>query len=124
VLAGVTHPFAAIVELPLGRALALPSPAVVFSNELFDAQPCHRLVRHDRRWREIGVALRAGSLQETLLAETTPEVCAVSSRLPASAPEGYRLDLPLAAEQLAIRIAGPPGRACWSRATTGSRGPN
>ncbi len=108
VLAGVTHPFAAAAELPFGRALALPSPAVVFSNELFDAQPCHRLVRHDRCWREIGVALRAGSFQETLLAAPTPEVGAVSSRLPASAPEGYRLDLPLAAEQLAIQIARLP----------------
>jgi len=108
VLAGATHPFAAVVDLPLGRPLALPSPAVVFSNELFDAQPCHRLVREGGRWCEIGVALRAESLQETVLAELTPEVSAVFPRLPASAPEGYRLDLPLAAGQLAARIAALP----------------
>ena len=108
VLAGVAHPFTATATISLGQPLRLPARAVVFSNELFDAQPCHRLVRQAGRWREGGVGLRDDGLAEVLLPELTPEVRAVLDRLPASAPDGYRIDLPLAAEQLAERIAAQP----------------
>jgi SAM-dependent MidA family methyltransferase len=108
VLTGVAHPFAAVATISLGQPLRLPARAVVFSNELFDAQPCHRLVRRAGRWRESGVGLRDDALEEVLLPEFTPEVQAVLDRLPAPAPDGYRIDLPLAAAQLAARIAAQP----------------
>jgi SAM-dependent MidA family methyltransferase len=108
VLAGIEHPFAAVATITLGQPLQLPARAVVFSNELFDAQPCHRLVREAGRWREGGVALRGDALEEVLLPVLTPEVQAVHDRLPAEAPEGYRIDLPFAAAQLAGRIAAQP----------------
>jgi len=108
VLAGVAHPFAAAATISLGQPLQLPPRAVVFSNELFDAQPCHRLVRVAGRWQEGGVGLRGDALEEVLLPELTPEVQAVLDRLPAEAPEGYRIDLPLAAAQLAGQIAAQP----------------
>jgi len=108
VLAGLTHPFASAATITLGQPLQLPARAVVFSNELFDAQPCHRLVREAGRWREGGVALRGDALEEVLLPELTPEVQAVLDRLPVEAPDGYRIDLPLAAAQLAARIAAQP----------------
>ena len=106
--AGVTHPFAAAATITLGLPLQLPARAVVFSNELFDAQPCHRLVREAGHWREGGVGLRGDALEEVLLPELTPEVHAVQDRLPAEEPDGYRIDLPLAAAQLAGRIAAQP----------------
>jgi SAM-dependent MidA family methyltransferase len=106
--AGVTHPFAAAATISLGQPLHLPPRAVVFSNELFDAQPCHRLVREAGHWRESGVGLRDDALEEVLLPDLTPEVQAVHDRLPAAAPDGYRIDLPLAAAQLAARIAAQP----------------
>ena len=105
VLTGVAHPFAAVATISLGQPLHFPARAVVFSNELIDAQPCHRLVRRAGRWHEGGVGLRDDALEEVLLPELTPEVQAVYDRLPAAAPEGYRLDLPLAAARLADRIA-------------------
>ena len=108
VLAGVAHRFGAVATIPLGRPLAIPSSAVVFSNELFDAQPFHRVVRRAGRWRELGVALRAARLEEVELPDLTASVQAVAERLPAAAPEGYRLDLPLAAAALAGRIAAQP----------------
>jgi SAM-dependent MidA family methyltransferase len=108
VLAGMAHPFASAATISLGQPLQLPSRAVVFSNELFDAQPCHRLVRMAGRWREGGVGLRDEALEEILLPELTPEVQAALDRLPAAAPDGYRIDLPLAAAQLAERIAAQP----------------
>jgi SAM-dependent MidA family methyltransferase len=108
VLAGVTHPFAAPAAIALGQPLRMPPRCIVFSNELFDAQPCHRLVRTAGRWRECGVALQGDSLTEVLLPDLAAEVQTVRDRLPAVAPEGYRLDLPLAAEELAARIAAQP----------------
>ena len=108
VLADVAHPFAAAATISLGQPLRLPARAVVFSNELFDAQPCHRLVRQADRWRETGVGLRDDVLEEVLLPDFTPEVQAVLDCLPAAAPDGYRIDLPLAAAQLAERIAAQP----------------
>jgi len=106
----IAHPFAGAVNISLGQPLELPPQAVVFSNELFDAQPCNRLVHHAGQWRETGVALRSGVLVETLLKEFSPEVQAVRERLPSTAPEGYRIDLPLAAQHLTARIAALP----WS----------
>jgi SAM-dependent MidA family methyltransferase len=106
--AGVAHPFAAVEAVMLNQPLRIPARAVVFSNELFDAQPCHRLIRHAGRWRESGVGLRQEALEEVLLPDLTPEVQAVLARLPAVAPDGYRIDLPLAAASLAARIAALP----------------
>jgi len=108
VIAGVAQPFAAATTIGLGQTLTLPPRAVVFSNELFDAQPFHRLIRQPEGWCETGVALRAGALEEAALPELTPEVRAVRDRLPADVPEGYRIDLPLAAADLADRIAALP----------------
>ena len=105
VLAGVAHPFAAAQCVRLGEPLTLPPRAVVFSNELFDAQPCHRLVRRAGAWRELGVARRDGQLAEMELPALSPEVAAMSGRLPAEAAEGYHLDLPLASVRLLDRIA-------------------
>jgi SAM-dependent MidA family methyltransferase len=108
VLAGVPHPFGAAATVPLGQPLALPPSAVVFSNELFDAQPFHRVIRRAGRWRELGVALRAGRWEEVELPDLTAAVQVVAARLPDAAPDGYRIDLPLAAAALAGRIAAQP----------------
>jgi SAM-dependent MidA family methyltransferase len=107
---GVAHPFAGTLTLSLGQPFAIPKQAIVFSNELFDAQPCHRLIHHAGQWCETGVALQSGALEEILLPELSPEIQAVQKRLPLTAPEGYRIDAPLAASHLAAKIAAIP----WS----------
>jgi len=104
----VAHPFASIRNIALGQSLAIPPVSVVFSNELFDAQPCHRLIRQAGHWREAGVALKSGALQEALMPELSPEAKTVEGRLPLSAPDGYRIDLPFAASRLAAAIAAKP----------------
>lgn len=108
--APVAHPFAGTLALSLGQPFSIPPLAIVFSNELFDAQPCHRLIHHAGRWRETGVALRSGALEEILLPELSPEIQAMQERLPPTAPEGYRIDAPLAASHMAATIAALP----WS----------
>ncbi|OAM88711.1 SAM-dependent methyltransferase [Termitidicoccus mucosus] len=111
VLAGVAHPFAAAREIRIGEPLDLSGPCVVFSNELFDAQPCRRLVFRGGAWRELGVALRTGRLVETEMAATQSGADGDGLPvLPVPWHENYRLDLPLAAAGLARRIAAQP----WS----------
>ncbi len=107
VLDGVDHPFGATRTLRLSDPLELAGPCVVFSNELFDAQPFRRFVFRGPAWRELGVELREGACVEIELATVAP------AELPPSAPEGYVVDAPLAAAALAARIAAQPWRGLF-----------
>lgn len=102
VLAGVAHPFGSARTVTLGEAPGLTGRCVVFSNELFDAQPFRRFVFRGGAWRERGVALQDGALAEIEFPATAP------AALPAVAPEGYAIDAPLAAAELAGQIAALP----------------
>lgn len=104
VLDGVPHPFASVRTIGVEDSLSLRGPSVVFSNELFDAQPFRRFIFLRGRWRERGVAL----LNDTLADVAIDRPATLDPQLPASAPEGYTLDLPLAARTLAARIAAEP----------------
>ncbi|HTB80590.1 MAG TPA: SAM-dependent methyltransferase [Opitutaceae bacterium] len=111
VLANAAHPFGAVKVLRVGEPIVVDGPCVVFSNELFDAQPFYRFVFRAGAWRELGVALREEALVEVEL--STPNPLALSSvegpaQLPATAPEGYHLDVPLPAAALAGEIAAQP----------------
>ena len=108
VLNGVTHPFGATRTLRLSDPLTLTGPCIVFSNELFDAQPFRRFVHRDGVWLELGVAWRDGSFVETALVPS-----AAPSALPVTAPDGYVMDAPLAAAALAARIAAQPWRGLF-----------
>jgi SAM-dependent MidA family methyltransferase len=99
IMAGVTHPFGAVHTLRVGDPIELAGRCVVFSNELFDAQPFHRFVFRRGAWREFGVTLQTGRLIEIELVEPT---AAPPSGV---APEGYVFDAPLAAEKFAEVIA-------------------
>lgn len=103
-LTGVAHPFASARTIQVGGdAPPLSGRCIVFSNELFDAQPFRRFVFRDGSWREIGVALRDEHLTEVELPPTVPP-----PQLPATTAEGYVIDAPLAAAALAERIACEP----------------
>lgn len=95
-----SHPFAAEHTIRQGEAIALTGPVVLFANEWLDALPFHRLIFREGHWRERGVQLSAeGVLEEALLDQLTPEVAAVSDRLPKHIEDGYEIDLPLQAEK-------------------------
>lgn len=110
VLAGLTSlPFGASRTVRLGEPLTLSGACVVFSNELFDAQPFRRFQRAADRWHETGVALSASgdALVEIDLGPVADED---ATWLPPAAetPVGYRFDAPLAAAELASRLAKGP----------------
>jgi len=98
-------PFARVLVVPRGEEIPTDAPVVLFSNELFDAQPFHRVVRLGGVWRECGVEIVGDRAVEVLLDDFTPEVAAFAPRLPLDAPEGCRIDLPLSAEALMAEIA-------------------
>lgn len=100
VLAGVQHPFAGTRTVGVGEPLTLSGDCVVFSNELFDAQPFVRTVRRAGQWLEIQVQLTGDRLVETEAPSTFSEP---------AAPDGYRIDRPIAAASLAETI----GAQAW-----------
>lgn len=107
-LEGRAHPFREVRTIRLGEPMQLAGECIVFSNELFDAQPCRRFVRAGGAWREIFVELRDDGLAEVMVpAEDVPIA------LPADLPEGYRIDAPLAAVDLLRGIAAQPWRGLF-----------
>jgi SAM-dependent MidA family methyltransferase len=103
-LTGVSHPFGGTRIIRVGEPLDLAGQCVVFSNELFDAQPCRRTVFRNGRWRELGVRLAGGRLEETEVGDARPEI----ERPIPDAPEGYQFDQPHTAAELAAAIAHQP----------------
>jgi SAM-dependent MidA family methyltransferase len=98
-LQSVPHPFKDNRILRQGEPLQVAGQAVVFANEWLDALPFHRLCFHQGEWRECGVAMTQNChLRECFLPAMSPQVKAIHERLPSESEEGYRLDLPLAAE--------------------------
>lgn len=114
VLAGIDSPFKAVRTLRIGEALEIEGDCVVFSNELFDAQPFHRLVFEQGTWSELGVALSpTGEFTECVLPDFSPTVSGRRALLPTTAEEGYHLDMPIAATDLAAKIASQPWKGLF-----------
>ncbi len=103
ILSGVNHPFGHARTVHLGSPIQLQGACVVFSNELFDAQPFHRFVFRRNAWRELGVELRDDTFIEIELSTTT-----TNASLPQDVPEGYIIDAPLAANTLIKEISAQP----------------
>ena len=108
VLDAIGHPFRAARTIRLGEPLRIAGPCVVFSNELFDAQPFVRLVFRNGAWRELGVRLEGDALREVAMTAPSGEAVDVIERLPPCAVEGYSLDISPAAARLAARIGAQP----------------
>ncbi len=94
-----SHPFADDRVIRHGELVQADGSVIIFANEWLDALPFHRLIYQKGQWHERAVDIGPGfDLNEVLLDDLTPEVAAISDRLPKQAPEGYQVDLPLFAE--------------------------
>jgi SAM-dependent MidA family methyltransferase len=104
ILDGIAHPFHGVRLIGVGEPMELEGRTIVFSNELFDAQPFRRFQKRPGGWRELGVAVGPHGLSEWELESALP----AGLPLPPEAPEGYVIDAPLAAADLASAIASQP----------------
>ena len=93
-------PFEAVHLIRPGDSFEIPEKSIVFSNELFDAQPFRRLIFTRGRWHEMCVQLEDTRFTwtERVLAKPVPG-------LPESASEGYMIDWPGRANSLLDSIA-------------------
>lgn len=102
---GAFDRFAETRVIRLGEEIVLPPRAVVFANELLDAQPFHRVRFLGGRWRELGVEVPGdGELSEVVLEQRDEALAPTIDRLPEVAPEGYTLDIPLDSVRLLASI--------------------
>lgn len=95
-------PFKETVLLRPGDPLEIPPEAIVFSNELFDAQPFRRFQRARGTWLEAGVRIGDTRLEPVLC-----EPFHGLPGLPQEAPEGYLIDWPSGAHRLMGNICAP-----------------
>ncbi len=95
-----TNPFSEHLLYRPGETIKIPDKAIVFSNELFDAQPFKRYIQTGEGWKETGVTVMEEQLRFCIL---EPEE--VPASLPDSAPEGYMIDWPLRAHKLLDEIS-------------------
>lgn len=103
VLENVEHPFGSYEARAWGDIAAIEGRCVLFSNELFDAQPFRRFVKRAAAWHEIYVVLSdSGRLTE--IERERPD----ASFLPPDSPSGYRIDAPLATRTLVSLLADQP----------------
>lgn len=107
ILRDVPHPFARYQTISFGQPFVFPERSVVFSNELFDAQPFTRVVWREGRWRELGVVLQGRHLREVELPAFSSELSTYADRLPKTAGENYHIDLPIRTVPILERIVGP-----------------
>ncbi len=112
-LDGLDSPFQSTETVQAGQPIELEGDRIVFSNELFDAQPFHRVVFRDGTWRERMIEVNDSGLREVEVPVTSPAIPPLLSRLPDPAPEGYSVDLPTGAKDLMETIASQPWRGAF-----------
>lgn len=92
-------PFKEIRLLRRQDPLNLPTPAIVFANEILDAQPFRRFVFSQGAWQELFVRPLSDGPEAVLRPPASPP-----PELPAHAPEGYTVDWPSGAIDLLHNI--------------------
>ena len=101
-------PFADAIQIRPGEPLDIPNNSVVFSNELFDAQPFRRFKRKGKTWLEAHVRIEGNRLSEIYL-----EPVRSLPPLPKKAPDNYLIDWPSGAHGLLDRIVQQPWRGLF-----------
>lgn len=112
ILSDSGHPFAEYRILRRGEAFTgCDRPCVIFSNELFDAQPFRRFLYRDGQWHEQHVGIAGAQLA----GEWIPLATTDPLPFPAVEPgmEGYQIDWPSGAGQLGRALAEKAWQGLW-----------
>ena len=97
-------PFKSVTAIGVGQTITLPAQALVFSNELFDAQSFRQLRFDGSQWNEYGIRLTDGIPAWAIRPELSPEAARALPQLPSQPSTGYTLDLPTGSRRLADSI--------------------
>ncbi|MBK1879272.1 SAM-dependent methyltransferase [Pelagicoccus mobilis] len=97
-------PFRSIQTVGIADALKIPPKAVVFSNELFDAQTFRQIRFNGNEWVEYGVTLEDDQLHWTPRSALSSAASQYLPQLPTDLPNGYTIDLPTGSSKIAATI--------------------
>lgn len=78
---------------------------MIFSNELIDALPIHRVRTHEGQLKEVVVTFDGNAFTESIAELSTPELASYFERLGVSLPEGYTTEVHLEAVRSIEKIA-------------------
>ena len=101
----IDTPFRTKTSIALGEPLRIEGPVIVFSNELFDAQPFSSVVFRQGCWLEKRVEVGDEGVRAIECEPQSDDVLGRLPELPHPAPEGYNIDLPTGATALLEDIA-------------------
>lgn len=87
-------PFKSVSTIGIGQEIEIPEQAMVFSNELFDAQAFRQIRFDGTNWVEYGVKLEAEQFSWTPRPQPSQEATFYIKKLPLDLPQGYTIDLP------------------------------
>lgn len=111
-LEDIATPFRETQAIRIGEDIQLDGPLILFSNELFDAQPFHSVIFKNGSWRERGIEIDPLGIRFAERDSLSSQVAPLVETLPKVAPEGYTVDLPIEATNLLNRIC----RQSWNGA--------
>jgi SAM-dependent MidA family methyltransferase len=111
---GISMPCARQQSIPLRTKPDIQGSAIVYSNELLDAQPFQRWLARDGEWLPVSLCMEAGQLREcTARRSLSNSETAVRERLPPAPLIDYHLDLSLDAEKLTQTLCSQPWTGLW-----------
>lgn len=88
------NPFKSVSTFGIGQEIEIPTQAIVFSNELFDAQPFRQVRWDGTNWVEFGVRQEAQAFSWTPRSHPSDQAAFYIKKLPTNLPTGYTVDLP------------------------------
>lgn len=112
-LDGVESPFNSTHTIRVNEPISLEGDLVVFSNELFDAQPFHSVVFREGTWLERFIEIGDSGLRIVEKPMTSSQIAPLVNTLPNPAPEGYIVDLPTGAKALMDTIMQQPWKGAF-----------
>ncbi len=87
-------PFKSVSTIGIGQNFEIPEQAIVFSNELFDAQPFRQIRFDGSHWVEYGVKLEDEQFTWAPRPQASEEAAFYIEKLPLDFPPSYTIDLP------------------------------